>query len=252
MDDLFGLEGKVVVLTGAGGFLGTHFSKALVGRGATLVAVDVGFPASWNVAAAKRITLDLRSGDAIEDAAESVMREFGGVHGLVNNAAARPSGMFAKFADYRRADWDDVVGVSLTAAFECAQRFGRRMVAAGSGSIVSLSSIYGLTGGDDRLYQGLPFNMPPAYAAAKAGVIGLTRYLATHLGPRGVRANALAPGGIYNGHDERFVSRYSDRVPMGRMGSPQDLVGALVFLLSDASGYVNGQTIAVDGGFTAW
>ena len=149
------------------------------------------------------------------------------------------------------------MSVNLTGAMVCAQVFGGEMARRGRGSVVNVLSIYGIAAPDQRIYEGSEYlgraiNTPAIYSASKAGLWGLTAYLSAYWGKQGVRVNALTPGGIYSGQNQTFVDRYSQRVPMERMGSPLDLCGALTYLMSDAAGYVTGQNIVVDGGLTVW
>jgi NAD(P)-dependent dehydrogenase (short-subunit alcohol dehydrogenase family) len=186
------------------------------------------------------------------------MGRFGRVDAVLNNAAATGENLmavgdaFADFENYPLSVWDQVLRVNLTGVFLVAREGGNAMLASGGGSLVNVSSIYGVVGPDHRIYADMPFSSFCAYSASKAGVHGLTRWLATYWGRKGVRVNTLVPGGVFNGHDERFVQRYSDRTPMGRMANSDDLVGAVIYLVSDASRYCTGQQLVVDGGLTAW
>jgi NAD(P)-dependent dehydrogenase (short-subunit alcohol dehydrogenase family) len=149
-----------------------------------------------------------------------------------------------------------VLDVNVLGLFQCAQVFGGDMAARGVGSIINIGSLYSVVSPDARLYDHLPgdppFLKPPAYGASKAAVVNLTRYLAAHWAPKGVRVNALSPGGVKSKQDEEFVRKYCARVPMGRMAAPGDLQGPLLFLATEASSYVTGINLVVDGGFTAW
>lgn len=141
---------------------------------------------------------------------------------------------------------------NLTGVFLVAREGGRAMLASGGGSLVNVSSIYGVVGPDHRIYEGMPFASFSAYSASKAGVHGLTLWLATYWGRRGIRVNTVVPGGVYNEHDPEFVRRYSERTPMGRMAQREDMVGVIVYLASEASRYSTGQQFIIDGGLTAW
>jgi NAD(P)-dependent dehydrogenase (short-subunit alcohol dehydrogenase family) len=230
------LAGRVAVVTGALGNLGPVWSAALVEAGANVVR------------------LDLRDGDGVVQgdvtdraALERVLADAGTPSILVNNAGidAPPGGDEGEFA--RTLD------VNVTGVYNATQVFGRAMCEAGGGSIVNIGSLYASLAPIPALYDHLdpPFTKPAAYGASKAAVVNLTRYFARLWGPYGVRVNALSPGGVHGGQDDEFVRKYSERVPLGRMAEPDDLVGALLFLASDASVYVTGQELRVDGGFTA-
>jgi NAD(P)-dependent dehydrogenase (short-subunit alcohol dehydrogenase family) len=230
------LAGRVAVVTGALGNLGPVWSAALAEAGANVVR------------------LDLRDGDGVVQgdvtdraALERVLADAGTPSILVNNAGidAPPGGDEGEFA--RTLD------VNVTGVYNATQVFGRAMCEAGGGSIVNIGSLYASLAPIPALYDHLdpPFTKPAAYGASKAAVVNLTRYFARLWGPYGVRVNALSPGGVHGGQDDEFVRKYSERVPLGRMAEPDDLVGALLFLASDASVYVTGQELRVDGGFTA-
>jgi len=176
---------------------------------------------------------------------------------LINNAAGKSDNFFDAFEDYKLDDWHEVMNINLTAVMMGCQNFGVQMAAKGAGSIINISSIYGVVAPNQDIYEGSeyngrPINTPAVYSASKAAIIGLTRYLATYWGKQNVRVNCITPGGVFSGQNDVFVKNYSSRVPLGRMGKPDELGGALVFLASDESTYVTGQNIIVDGGWTAW
>ncbi|RZI99004.1 MAG: SDR family oxidoreductase, partial [Haliea sp.] len=176
---------------------------------------------------------------------------------LLNNAATKSDNFFEPFETFSLREWEQVMAVNLTGAMLCAQVFGAAMAQRGSGSIVNTLSIYGLVGPDQRIYEGSQYlgraiNTPAVYAASKAGLLGLTTYLATYWGHRNVRVNAVTPGGVASGQNDIFVANYSHRTPMNRMGKPGDIGHAMLYLTSDASSYVTGHNLVVDGGWTAW
>jgi NAD(P)-dependent dehydrogenase (short-subunit alcohol dehydrogenase family) len=230
-----GLAGRTAVVTGALGNLGPVWSAALAGAGATVVGLDV------------------REGDGVLRAdvtdrasLEAVLAEVGAPAVLVNNAGidAPPGGDEGEFGR--------TLEVNVAGVYNATQVFGGAMCEAGGGSIVNIGSLYASLSPIPALYDHIepPFTKPAAYGASKAAVVNLTRYFARLWGPYGVRVNALSPGGVRGEQDDEFVRKYSERVPLGRMAEPDDLVGALLFLASDASAYVTGQELRVDGGFT--
>jgi NAD(P)-dependent dehydrogenase (short-subunit alcohol dehydrogenase family) len=180
---------------------------------------------------------------------------------LHNNAASKSTDLaafFAPFEDYSLDQWREIMSVNIDAMFLCAKTVGRRMIDQGSGgSIIQTSSIYGIRGSDKRIYEGSFYldrqiSNPGVYSTSKAAVVGLTKYLAAYWADRGIRVNTLTPAGIESGQNETFKQRYSARVPLGRMARADESVGALIYLASDASSYVTGQNIVVDGGLSAW
>lgn len=267
----FALKGRVAVVTGAGGLLGRQHCTALAQAGAHIVATDV------NGAACEELveqlvdeytveglaaSADVTQYEDVRDLHRRISDRFGQVDVLVNNAAlndkveGRHAALPIPFEEYPLNEWKRAIDVNLTGTFLCCQVFGAHMAKRGRGSIINVASTYGIVGPDQRIYrdnagQQLLYKSP-AYSATKAAVIGLTRYLATYWGPAGVRVNALCPGGVRTTQDSQFVSNYSERTPLGRMASPEDYRGAIVYLASDSSSYVTGTNLVVDGGWTAW
>jgi NAD(P)-dependent dehydrogenase (short-subunit alcohol dehydrogenase family) len=262
----FRLDGKVALVTGGAGILGRKFCAGLAQAGARVAVVDLD-------AGAAQATADQLGGEAagfgcnVADAASvqacvaAVVQRFGGIDVLHNNAATKSRDVrafFTPFEDYALDIWRDVMSVNIDGMFLVAQAVGKQMLAQGrGGAVIQTASIYGLVGPDARIYEGSdylggPINTPAVYAASKAAVVGLTKWLATHWAQQGIRVNCLVPGGVSSGQNSVFAERYSARVPMGRMARDDEMVPALLYLASDASSYVTGQVLAVDGGWTAW
>jgi NAD(P)-dependent dehydrogenase (short-subunit alcohol dehydrogenase family) len=268
--DLFNLGGKTAIVTGAVGILGRHFCEGLAEFGANVVVVDL-LETACNEFASDLgekygiRTLGLGCDVSIESSVSSMVdraiSEMGPIHVLHNNAATKTDDLDAFFGsveEYRLDQWRKVMSVNLDGMFAVASAVGAHMVSSGSGgSIIQTASIYGLVAPDQRIYEGSeymgrPINTPAVYSASKAGVLGLTRYLAAYWGEQGIRVNALVPGGVGSGQNNEFARRYAERVPLGRMAEASEMVGALVYLASDASRYVTGQALVVDGGLSAW
>jgi NAD(P)-dependent dehydrogenase (short-subunit alcohol dehydrogenase family) len=257
----FDLENKRILLVGATGVLGRAYATALAKTGARLAIADLDSSDVMGLAdeiGAQGIAMDVTDEASVCDGVRAATEALGGLDGAVSNAAAtgeflmKEGDAFAPFEDYPLAAWRRTLDVNLTGSFLVARECGRAMRAAGGGSLVLVSSIYGVVGPDHRIYEGQPFKSFPGYSASKAGVIGLTRWLATWWGEAGIRVNCLTPGGAFNNHNDAFVEAYGRRTPMGRMARREELVGMLVFLLSDASSYCTGQNYIVDGGFSVW
>jgi NAD(P)-dependent dehydrogenase (short-subunit alcohol dehydrogenase family) len=257
----FDLSDRVAIVTGATGFLGAEHCDALAESGARLVLVDVNGELCEERAArlienrgadALGLGVDISQKAAVESMVESVVDHFGRIDILINNAQVQVPSMFVPFEDLSIEDWNRILDVNLTGAFLCCQAAGRVFVRQGSGSVINMGSIYGMLGPHHSIYKGTAFNTPAAYSVTKAGIYGLTRYLATYWAEKGIRVNAITPGGIYNQHKDPFHSAYSEQVPMKRMGKRFELRGAVKFLASDAASYVTGQNLVVDGGWTAW
>ena len=246
------LEGQLAIVTGALGNLGPVWTDALAGAGARVVGIDV---RDGELPGGKLEVADITDRAALDSVAERQ----GAPAVLVNNAGIdQPPAAAARtflIEDVPGDDFRRTLDVNVAGTFAATQAFGRLMAEAGHGSIVNIGSLYATIAPDPGLYDHMdadpPFLKPPAYGASKAAVVNLTRYFARLWGPRGVRVNALSPGGVRADQDEEFVSKYCARVPLGRMAEADDLVGPLLFLASDASRYLTGHELRVDGGFTA-
>lgn len=272
----FDLTGKTALITGAAGLLGVEHAAALLESGATVVLTDIvetelaiaHKSLSRNADSARIITrvMDVSRPDAIKAVAEELAASGRRVDILVNNAAIDPKvkgdqGVLetSRLENFPLEQWNLQVAVGLTGAFLCSQIFGTAMAKDGKGGVIlNIASDLSVFAPDQRLYRkaGLPEEMQPVkpvtYSVIKAGLVGLTRYLATYWADRGVRANALSPGGIFNGQGEEFVQRLSSLIPLGRMASHDEYRAAVQFLCSDASAYLNGQNIVMDGGRSVW
>lgn len=248
---LFRLNGKTVVITGGLGLIGSELASACRDAGAEVVILDIkGIKNAGNNVT--NYPCDITSVASVRKALKAVLRDFGKIDVLVNNAYPRNGNYGRLFEKIRLEDWAENVHAHLGGYFNVTQQVARFMMKRKAGSIINMGSIYGMVGPDFSIYKGTSMTMPAEYAAIKGGILNLTRYLATYLAPHQIRVNAVSPGGILDGQDPRFVKNYCRRVPLGRMGYPDDISGPVLFLASDASRYVTGQNIAVDGGWTAW
>jgi NAD(P)-dependent dehydrogenase (short-subunit alcohol dehydrogenase family) len=253
---------KVVVLTGGGGFLGQKMTARLTELGARVAVLERNADTAEAAVAqtggqARAYVVDIADRAALRDVHQRIRDDLGPVQALCCNAATKSENFFEPFETFPLEDWDEVLRVNLTAPMLCAQEFGPGMAEAGKGVIVNTLSIYGIAAPDQRIYdgswyEGRAINTPAIYSASKAGLWGLTKYLASYWGPRGVRVNALTPGGVFSGQNDTFVQKYSNRTMLGRMGEPHEMADAMAFLVSDRSSYITGQNIIVDGGLTAW
>jgi NAD(P)-dependent dehydrogenase (short-subunit alcohol dehydrogenase family) len=266
----FDLHGKVAVVTGAAGLLGREHCTALAEAGARVVVTDLDGAACESVAeslsedhrvAALGLAADITQPDSVEALGERVMSSFGQIDILVNNAAIDDKFSSAapdesRFEHYSVERFRRMLEVNVIGTFLCAQRLGRRMAARRTGSIINVASTYGLVGPQQDLYRRADgtqsFFKSPGYPTSKGAVLQFTRYLATYWGKLGVRVNALSPGGVAQDPDPVFVANYAQRTPLGRMAEVSDYRGALLFLASDASAYMTGANLVVDGGWTAW
>jgi NAD(P)-dependent dehydrogenase (short-subunit alcohol dehydrogenase family) len=262
-DDVFDLRGRLIAVTGGLGRLGRTFAGELVRRGADVALLDVA-PASGTdvLPGATYVPCDVSDRDSVERALTAIAGRARPPDGLVNAAAidSPPSAAAAQnpLPELYPAElWDEVMAVNARGVLHCCQVFGAAMARSGRGSIVNVSSIYGLVSPDQRFYEyrrrrGDAFYKPVAYSASKSALASLTRYFATYWGEAGVRVNTLTFGGVFDRQDPEFVAAYSARVPLGRMARAEEYRGAVVFLLSEASSYMTGAELVLDGGFTAW
>jgi NAD(P)-dependent dehydrogenase (short-subunit alcohol dehydrogenase family) len=251
-DPLFDLSGRVAVVTGGLGQLGSEYVRGLEGRGMKV--------AVWDVAADEPV--DVTDRGSIEAALERLVDEHGVPHLLVNNAAIdappdAPAEEVGPFETYPEASFDRVMDVNVKGTLLCCQVVGGAMAREGRGSIVNISSIYGLLSPQQDVYEfrrrgGDAFTKPVAYSVSKSAVLNLTRYLATYWAKSGVRVNTLTLAGIFDDQPAEFLEAYTARVPLGRMAQASEALGAIVFLASDASSYMTGANLVVDGGWSAW
>jgi len=262
--ELMSLAGRVALITGGAGHIGRVIGHALAELGAEIAVVDLSHPGAaeaadqlgqhWPVAAAG-FDCDLEQSEQVRDLPRRVRERFGRIDIIVNCAAfvgtSGLEGWAVPFEQQSVSTWKRAIDVNLTAPFVLIQAAAEDLRASGHGSVINISSIYGLVGPDWRLYEGTSLGNPAAYAASKGGLIQATRWLSTTLAPH-VRVNAVAPGGVFRDTPEPFLGRYVARTPLGRMGREEDLKGAVAYLATDLSAYVTGQCLAVDGGWTVW
>lgn len=267
--DLFDVSKEIIIVTGAMGQLGHQFATTLVERGARVVVLDLDVTPAIRPEMPQGtedrllyVAADICDRAAVERALATIESHWGAPTGLINNAALdsppnAPASENGPFESYSKSSWDRIMDVNVGGTFVCCQVFGGRMAQAGRGSIVNISSIYGMVSPDQRLYEyraqaGVPFIKPVAYSASKSALMNLTRYLATYWARQGVRVNTLTLAGVFRNQDEQFLAGYTAKMPMGRMAQAHEYNGAVLFLCSGASGYMTGSNLVVDGGWTAW
>lgn len=274
IQDKFDLTGRAAIVTGGAGLLGVEFCRTLAEAGAAVAVVDLNAEKCAAVASdltragyrARSVPADITRPESVQAMTEAVVSAFGRIDILVNSAALDPKfdpealskGITpGRFEDYPLDQWNAALEVNLTGTFLVTQAVARQMVAQGKkGSIINICSTYGLNGPDQRIYRkadgSQPAYKPIYYTVTKAGIVGFTRYLAAYYMGTEIRVNMLTPGGVYNNHDETFVQNYSAKTILGRMARKDEMNGALLFLASDASSYMTGSNVVVDGGWTAW
>ena len=274
IDNLFSLSGKIVVITGAAGLLGEKHAEAVAAYGGTPVLLDLSQTAV-DVLAEKLnkqyktdaigFSIDITNESKVELLSNEVFKRFGKIDGLVNNAANNPKveatseKNFSRLENFPLNIWEQDIAVGLTGSYLCIKYFGFQISQnKDGGSIVNISSDLGVMAPDQRLYEeeGVADSQqnvkPVTYSVVKSGMIGLTRYLATYWADKNVRCNAMCPGGVENGQPESFLNKVHSRIPMNRLAQPNEYQGTLLWMLSDASSYLNGAIISVDGGRTTW
>ncbi|MDP2167674.1 MAG: SDR family oxidoreductase [Thermodesulfovibrionales bacterium] len=273
MKGTFSLKSKVAVITGGAGLLGLMHAEAVAEAGGTPVLADIKEVAAKKAAKAVSgkykadalgIGADITDRGSVQKLLRTVLRKFGRVDILINNAAIDPKvkagddRSWSRFENFPIKNWDMEISVGLTGAFLCSQVIGSEMAKRGGGVILNISSDLGVIAPDQRLYvkEGLPPDKQPVkpvtYSVIKHGLLGLTKYIATYWADKNIRCNALSPGGVYTGQPDEFLKRISSRIPMGRMARRDEYKGAVLFLVSDASSYMTGANLIVDGGRTCW
>ena len=274
LEELFRLDGKIIVITGATGLLGRKHAEAVACYGGTPILLDLSqqvvddftheLNAKYKVGSVG-FAIDITDEEMIKSNVEKLIERFGKIDGLVNNAANNPKVEDSKKVNFSRLEnfplniWNDDIAVGLTGSFLCAKHYGFAISKnTNGGSIVNISSDLGLIAPDQRLYakDGIDNDKqnvkPVTYSVVKTGLIGLTRYLATYWADKNVRCNAMCPGGVENGQPEDFLREVNSRIPMKRMANDSEYQGTLLWMLSDASSYLNGAIIPIEGGRTAW
>lgn len=273
VESLFRLDGRVAVITGGAGLLGYQHAATIAGLGGIPVLLDINAEALAANAArlaeetgcqAPSYVVDITELQALETVGQQLLAEYGRVDILINNAARNPKVESAGDKDFSRLEhfpweqWQLDLNVGLGGAFNCAKVFGAQMARQGRGVIVNIASDLGIIAPDQRLYRvdGREAEQQPVkpvtYSVVKHGLIGLTKYLATYWCEQGVRCNALSPGGVYAGQNDVFVSKLTQLIPLGRMAEADEYRGAIAFLCSDASTYMNGANLVMDGGRSTW
>lgn len=273
MNDLFNLKGKVAIVTGAGGLLGKQHCEAIASAGGTPILLDLYLKPAQAAAEmlkekygvpARAYEADITRRESLESIRASVLKEFGRIDILINNAANNPKVEakgdvpWSRLENFPMEQWHADIAVGLTGAFLCSQIFGVVMAEKRSGVILNIASDLAVIAPDQRLYRkdGIAADKQPVkpvtYSVVKTGLVGLTRYLATYWADAGVRVNAISPGGVEQNQPQEFLDRISQLIPLGRMAKPDEYRGVVLFLVSDASTYLTGQNLIIDGGRSCW
>ena len=241
------LEGKIIVVTGGNGLIGSSIINYLKECGAICINADLNCSDDLENGNA---FCDVTDEESVVEVLSNVVARYNRIDGFVNSAYPRTSDWGANFENIMPESWMMNVNIQMNSVFICCQAVLKIMKRQGFGSVVNISSIYGVVAPDFLVYEGTNMTMPAAYSAIKGGIINFTRYLASYYGPDGVRCNCVSPGGIFDNQNEKFVTRYEQKTPMRRMGKPEDISPAVAFLISNSAGYITGQNIIVDGGWT--
>lgn len=271
----FRIEGKVVVITGGAGLIGRRHTEAVLEGGGIPVLLDIfeeplkkvkdQFLKDYPEAVLETFVTDITKKEKLEEIRDLLLERYGHIDGLINNAANNPKmeggseNMGAiQFHNFPLSIWNDDMAVGLTGAFLCAQVFGTVMEKQGKGVVINVASDYGIISPDQRIYrkEGIPEEeqiiKPVSYSVVKHGLIGMTKYLATYWAKKGVRVNTLCPASLENGQDPEFIEKISNLIPMGRMSKPEEYPATVLYMLSEASSYMTGATVLLDGGRTIW
>tara|TARA_B110000114_G_C15012582_1_gene365427 strand:- start:200 stop:943 length:744 start_codon:yes stop_codon:yes gene_type:complete len=242
------LENKIIVVTGGNGLLGSAIIKKLKDHGAFVINLDISHKTNEILS---NIECDITNKESIDHALAIILNKYNKIDGLVNNAYPRTRDWGNKFEDIKLDSWKKNIDWQLNSYFYISQQVAIQMTKQKSGSIINIASIYGVNGPDFTVYEGTSMTMPAGYAAIKGGLVNLTRYMASYFGPHQVRVNSVSPGGIFDNQNSIFVKNYEKKVPLQRMGVPEDIAPSISFLLSDDSKYITGQNLIIDGGWTA-
>ena len=267
---LFDLEGRNIVITGASGLLGSQYANTLSSAGANIILLDIDTGKNEKLKSAlvkkyknkiSAYTLDISNQIEVNKISKKIIKDFKKIDGLINNAAYTTKGAkeksdnaFGTFENFPIDIWQKSLDINLSGVFFCSQAFGKIMAKQGKGVIVNIASTYGLVGADQRIYGKSGLNLPISYAATKGAIVNFTRYLAAYWHGKNIRVNTLSPGGVMDKtyQEKTFIKKYSEKTILGRMANKDEYNGAMLFLISDASSYMTGANLVVDGGWTSW
>jgi len=242
------LKDKVIIVTGGSGLLGKAFINELKHEGAITINADINVSTDLTLG---NYQVDITKPNEIRITVDEIYQYYGKIDGLVNNAYPRTKDWGARFEDIKPESWTQNVDMQMNSYFVFCQEVLKKMDLQSQGSIVNIASIYGVVGNDFSVYEGTSMTSAAAYSAIKGGIINFTRFLASYYGKRGIRVNTVSPGGIFDHQNPIFVANYNKKVPMGRMGNPEDVAPSVAFLLSEKSQYITGHNLIVDGGWCA-
>lgn len=242
------LQNKIVIVTGGNGLLGREIIQKIIAEGAICINVDINHNTTKDLTQYK---CDITDESSINKCVSDILEKYKKIDGLVNNAYPRTSDWGVKFENIAYSSWQKNVDWQLNSYFYFIQQVSKSMTANKSGTIINIASVYGVVGPDFTVYDGTTMTMPAAYSAIKGALVNFTRYLASYLGPNNIRVNTVSPGGIFDNQNQTFVDNYERKVPMRRMGKPEDISPSVVFLLSEDAKYITGQNLIIDGGWTA-
>jgi NAD(P)-dependent dehydrogenase (short-subunit alcohol dehydrogenase family) len=241
------LKDRIIIITGGSGLIGKELVADVNRKGGKVINADIDVNTNLSLGT---LQMDITNDASIQNGLDAIILEHGRIDGLVNNAYPRTKDWGAKLEDINPSSWRENINMQLNSYFVCCQKALKIMSKQESGSIVNIASIYGVVGNDFTLYEEYDGTSPAAYSAIKGGLINFTRYLASYFGPKNIRVNCVSPGGILDNQHTSFVSRYEAKVPMRRLGNPDDIAPAVSFLLSEEAKYITGQNLIIDGGWT--
>ena len=257
----FALDNKVIIITGGCGLIGCAFAEACAQYGANVVIADIkevnpeSLAKDLDVRHSRNMigaAVNVGRRESVENLRNKVIVHFGKIDGLVNCHQNKTHNFFAKFEEYTDENWDAAIETNLKGTFLSCQIIGGWMAEQGGGCIVNMASIYSVVAPNQNLYRGTNMGCPAAYSASKGGVRALSQYLSTYWAPKNIRVNMITPHGVWNHHEEQFEKNFANYLPMERMSYNHEVAGALIYLLSDASSFVTGHNLVIDGGWTAW
>jgi NAD(P)-dependent dehydrogenase (short-subunit alcohol dehydrogenase family) len=242
------LKDKVIIVTGGNGLIGKSIIKRIIDEGGIAINAEINVITDLHKGI---INCDITSQNSVEECITQIIIQYGKIDGWVNNAYPRTDDWSTIFEEIPLLSWKKNIDMQLNSIFICCQLVLSQMKKQGSGSIVNISSIYGVVGPDFSVYEKTNMTMPAAYSAIKGGVVNFTRYLASYYGGFGIRINCVSPGGIFDKQSPEFISNYEKKVPMKRLGDPEDVSPSVTFLLGDDSKYITGHNLIIDGGWTS-